>query len=94
MDESEEWRDIDGAPNYVVSNQGKVQNRITGRILKPNFAHGRPTVNIKRNGEWISTKIEQLVKDIFMGRIIKLDRPHRTSKWVIDKETGEHRPIN
>lgn len=36
----EEWKKIDGYPNYSVSNLGKIRNDKTGRILKPNKSGG------------------------------------------------------
>lgn len=32
---SEEWKQINGFPNYAVSNKGRVMNLKTGRVLKP-----------------------------------------------------------
>jgi hypothetical protein len=34
------WIDIDGYPNYIISSNGRVKNKSTGRILKP-----RPATN-------------------------------------------------
>ena len=31
----EEWRLIEGFPNYEVSSLGRVRNRTTGQVLKP-----------------------------------------------------------
>ena len=30
----EKWKDIDGHPNHQVSDQGRVMNKKTGRIMK------------------------------------------------------------
>ena len=29
------WKDIEGFPGYQVSNQGRVKNKKTGHVLKP-----------------------------------------------------------
>lgn len=41
---TEEWRDIDGFDDYQVSNQGRVQNTITGRYLSASGVNKRVTL--------------------------------------------------
>ena len=36
----ERWKEIEGFPNYEVSDQGRVRNKKTGCILKPDIAKG------------------------------------------------------
>lgn len=47
MNEFEEWRVIDGFPNYSVSSYGRVMNNKTERIMQPFMkGNGYLTVNI------------------------------------------------
>ena len=51
----ETWVEIKEAPGYIVSNLGRVKNKITGRILKPylNRAGGYERVNINNKHYYI-----------------------------------------
>ncbi len=59
---SEQWANIDGYKSYHVSWWGRVQNTITGRILKPQAGgHGYNHVNLNRNGKSKLHRIHNLV---------------------------------
>lgn len=92
----EEWRPIEEASNYLISDSGRVQRRDTGRELSVHTHSGHPTVNLFVNGTYIKRRIDQLVAKAFGGTVID-KRPRgrpREQRWVIDRETGEHIPIN
>ncbi|CAL5975620.1 HNH_endonuclease [Hexamita inflata] len=63
----EEYRDIDGYPNYEVSNFGQVRNKTTGRILKPiQRADGYQVINLCQNKIIKQYLIHQLVSKSFI----------------------------
>jgi hypothetical protein len=48
----EEWEIIEEAPDFLVSNLGRVMNRTMGKIIKPYISSdGYPEVNLVVNGE-------------------------------------------
>jgi NUMOD4 motif-containing protein len=66
MMEEELWRLIKDARNYEVSNQGRVRNRKTGRVLKPSkTASGRPQVVLMDGSERLGRSVVALVKKEF-----------------------------
>ncbi|CAL6080000.1 Conserved_hypothetical protein [Hexamita inflata] len=63
----EEYRDIDGYPNYEVSNLGQVRNKTTGRILKQNDrGQGYLAVNLCLNKIMKTHHIHKLVSQAFI----------------------------
>lgn len=75
QDTREEWRPIDGFPNYQVSNKGKVMNLKTGRILKNRIdSFGYAIVHIHK-GDGTKPKqirIHRLVAQAFLPNPLKL----------------------
>ncbi len=65
-DEIEEWRDISGYPNYMISNLGRVWNAKFDRFLKPAIIHGYEYVDLCTNGERKQFQIHRLVADAFI----------------------------
>lgn len=62
------WRETSMCPNYMVSNEGDVMNKKTGRILRAcKNNSGYPTVNLYDNGNRISTSIHRIVAETFLG---------------------------
>ncbi|MFL6416756.1 MAG: NUMOD4 domain-containing protein [Bryobacteraceae bacterium] len=61
----EEWRVIEPAPNYEVSNEWRVRNRKTARILKYNHMYYRPRVLLMVDGERWSVPVEKLIEIAF-----------------------------
>lgn len=58
----EEWRKVEGFPNYSVSNLGNVRNDKTGRILKPGEDnHGYHFVSLFKNKKATSRRVHRLV---------------------------------
>lgn len=64
----ERWVPAKGFPNYDVSNEGRVRNRKTGRILRANKnSKGYLSVSLRRNGRQYTVRIHKLVADSFLG---------------------------
>lgn len=64
---SENWRDVDDFPNYLVSDDGRVKNRTTGRVLKAcNDGYGYPQVILSNNGCKKSHRVHRLVAKAFL----------------------------
>jgi len=53
--------EITSYPNYLIYPDGKVQNKKTGRYLKPRPRNGYGLVNLCKNGKYINFKIHRLV---------------------------------
>lgn len=67
MDDEEQWRRVDGFPNYAVSTHGRVINLETGVDLK-GYQVGRfypVRVNLRRDGITHSRMIHRLVAEAF-----------------------------
>ena len=61
------WKDIDGYPNYRVSDDGIVENKRTGRTLKHGDNNsGYPTVNLYNNGDRTTKSIHRIVAETFI----------------------------
>lgn len=59
------WKTIEIAPNYEVSNLGRVRNR-KGLILKPSTSHGYYHVILMNNKKRISRNVHRLVAEAFI----------------------------
>ena len=68
----EQWKTIEGYPNYKVSNYGRVVNITTGKILKCGIPGlGRPSVNLyNSSGQHTRALVYRLVAKAF------IDNPH------------------
>jgi hypothetical protein len=70
---TEEWRAIDGYPDYQVSNEGRVRRttlRTCGRIghiLRPGLRSGYPSVDFCCRGKRRSHLVHHLVAAAFLG---------------------------
>lgn len=54
--QEETWHEIEGFPNYLVSEQGRVINRLTSRMIKQVAnASGYLTVSISQGGSRVKT---------------------------------------
>jgi len=63
----EEWRVIEEAPRYFVSNEGRVWSSITERILKPGFGGaGYPQVMLRDGGKYLNRYVHVLVAEAFI----------------------------
>ena len=78
----DEWRKIDGFPNYEINRDGFVMNTKTGRILKPRIdRYGYLYVDLCYNGDTKSKTIHRLVGIAFI--------PNPLGKSSIDHINGD-----
>lgn len=64
----EEWRQIRDATNYEVSDEGRVRNKKTGRILKQQKISNTPIVNLMDAGFQLGRSVPKLVEEAFGHR--------------------------
>lgn len=63
----EEWRQSNEFPSYDISNEGRVRNRKTGRILKTSISEtGRERVSLSESGVSKTKNIDRLVGDVYI----------------------------
>lgn len=63
----EEWRTIQDAPRYDISEYGSVRNRETGRILKTSLSwNGYDIINLRVDGHSIGRRIHRLVAEAYL----------------------------
>lgn len=63
------WKDIEGFPDYQVSDQGRVRNKTTNRILKPGLGGaGYLTVVLYNHKRKTTKNVHDLVTTAFIGR--------------------------
>lgn len=48
----EEWREIQGMPQYLISSLGRVFSKVSGKILKPCLNNKYFSIRIGRHGKW------------------------------------------
>lgn len=87
----EVWKNIEWAPNYLVSSRGRIQNRQTGRILKINQTGGRKAVNIRSDeGRYVTRAVHNIQAEAFGLPVIKAGRPKGTKSglktWRVDRD--------
>lgn len=61
----EVWRIVEEVPVYSVSNQGRVRNDRTGRILAPGLSRGYLVVVLCVNGKGMTCRVHRLVAKAF-----------------------------
>lgn len=70
----EQWRNIKEFDNYFVSNQGRIMNGKTGRILRPaDDGHGYEQVCLSKNGQRTMKRISRLVGEAFIDNPNELE---------------------
>lgn len=101
---TEKWRDIPGFEGlYQVSDEGRVKNARTQRILKSSLNHGYPKVGLSKKGKISSHHIYTLVMLSFVGPCpdgceidhINFDRTDSTLKnlrYVPYADNRRHKP--
>ncbi len=73
------WKVINGFPNYSVSNEGRVRNNKTGKILSPCAdSNGYLSVGLCREGKRFTKRVHKLVAETFIPNPLNLhDVNHR-----------------
>lgn len=75
--DDEEWALIREFPNYIVSNQGRVMNEATRRVLRNSVnEHGVVKVGLVRCGKQYTRSVKLLVAEAFVdGETEQFDTP-------------------
>lgn len=86
----ENWRQNNKIENYEVSDEGRVRNTKTGKILIPSLdSKGYETVKIKENGKLITKRVGRLVADTYLE-----NDPTKPYIKYIDGDKHNNRPDN
>lgn len=73
----EEWRTVIGFRNYEVSDEGRIRNSKTGRIMKTSIdKRGYEKVCLRESGTQDVKLVHRLVVESFLGNISGLDITH------------------
>lgn len=101
MEEIEEWKEIPSYIGYEASTLGRIRNKKTGKVLKPDNSSGYSRVILnKKNGS-----IHRLVAEAFLPNLenkrtvnhingIKLDNRLCNLEWATYKEQSKHSKEN
>ena len=101
----EQWRTIDGFPNYMISSCGRVMNITTFKVLKPWLCKDYLFVNLYSNAEVSTKTIHRLVAKAFILNLTDLpcvDHQDRNClnnhlsnlRWCTQKENQRNRSKN
>lgn len=71
MNSKERWAAIQGFPNYLVSNLGRIKNVKFNRVLNPSLSkkNGYLRVNLCSDNKCVTKLVHKLVVDGFIGEI-------------------------
>lgn len=96
----EEWLNINGYENYLISNLGSVKNTKTGLCLKPQLSsNGYYNVTLCKNGKKSTPLIHRLVAEHFLSKINqtvnhidgnKLNNNINNLEWITYSENLTH----
>ena len=97
----EEWKVIEKAKNYEISNFGKVRNKNTKKILTPTAINGYLSVGLRINNKTVTSFIHRLVAESFVlcsdetyvvnhKDGIKINNHLENLEWVSQSENGKH----
>ena len=102
----EQWMQVSGFPNYMISSCGRVMNIKTFKVLKPIMnSHGYLFVNLWSNGEMSNKRIHRLAAEAFILNLSDLpcvDHKNRNClnnhlsnlRWCTRKENQHNRSKN
>ena len=97
----EEWKVIEKATNYEISNCGQVRNKNTNKILKPTLNSGYLTITLTTNNKKVFIKIHRIVSEKFLTCPdetyvvnhkdgIKTNNNVENLEWVSRSENAKH----
>ena len=85
----ENWRRLVNFPNYEGSDEGRIRNIKTQRILKPYVDNrGRAIVCLKKNNSRHAVGVRKAIADTFLGEHPGLDTRNK------DRDATNNRPDN
>lgn len=85
------WKQIDGYPNYEVSDQGRVRNIKTGNILKPAFiGSGKHYLGVSlcQNGQKKTCRLHRLVAEAFISNPMGLPQINHRNENTTDNRAS------
>lgn len=62
----EEWKHVSGYVNYEVSNKGRIRNKHSGRVLKPQIVRGYHYVSLSNSGKRKTHQLHRLIAKEFL----------------------------
>ena len=71
----EKWEVIERAPDYEVSDLGRVKKRNNGKIVNQHIIRGHPTVKLTDKGHQIKVTVHTLVAEAFV--------PGQRPDWIV-----------
>ena len=73
----EEWRQIEGYPDYFISNMGNVYSDRSGKVLKPILQHdGYVRIALRNNNGPKLFHVQRLVLNAFVGKRDDMEANH------------------
>ena len=98
----EQWMQVSGFPNYMVSSCGRVMNIRTFRVLRPRLCNDYLCNDLYSNAEVSTKKIHRLVADAFILNLTDLpcvDHKDRNSlnnhlsnlRWCSKRQNNQNR---
>jgi hypothetical protein len=98
---SQEWKVIEKATNYEISNCGEVRNKITNKILKPSLVGGYLSIGLRITNKTVTSFIHRLVAENFLVRLDethivnhkdgnKINNNFENLEWVSLSENSKH----
>lgn len=96
MNSKEEWKEINGFPNYRISNLGNVYNINSNEYIKPFNNNGYKRVNLYYNRKQKSIYVHRLVAEAFLDnfnncRVINHKDEDKTNNCVNNLEWCTHK---
>ena len=96
-----EWKIIEKASNYEISNHGEVKNKTTKRILKSSLVGGYLSIGLRINNKTVTSFIHRLVATSFLICIDesfivnhkdgdKINNNVKNLEWISLSENSQH----
>ena len=96
-----EWKIIEKASNYEISNYGEVKNKITNQISKPTLVGGYLSIGLPINNKNVTSFIHRLVATKFLTCLDesfvvnhkdgdKINNNVENLEWVSRSENAKH----